>query len=55
MMAYAFKDGNDVLAAGEQRGADQPRELEYHAGDFGMSRYTKLNTKPKSRRMSSEG
>ena len=37
MMAYAFKGGNDVLVAGEQRGADQPRELEYHAGDFGVS------------------
>ena len=37
MMAYAFKDGNDALVAGEQKGADQPRELEYHAGAFGVS------------------
>ena len=36
MTAYAFKDGSDVLVAGEQGGVDQPRELEYHAGDFGM-------------------
>ena len=37
MMAYAFKDGKDVLVAGEQGGVDQPRGMEYHAGDFGMS------------------
>ena len=36
-MAYALKDGKEVLLAGEQGGADQPREVEYHARNYGLS------------------
>ena len=35
MMAYAFNDGDDVLCCRGAEGADQPRELEYHASGFG--------------------